>query len=367
MANVKVNRVQTSIISFFDKNPGSGVNSLDVIIISHGGDMKYWPLFLVLPTLAFAKYKPTPKESCSSIDLRNEILGDVRNQKEVAWCYAFTAADMLGYTYGDRSEKISAADVAIAYNSTKLGKISRWLSVNIVKRRDEENLLMPHQTGFNKIALKTYMKEGSCPESIFPSEAWTRVDLLENSEKEVPLDVGMMEIAQLHKKKNQVTLENLPFYYRFKNVDAAVFVKLLKSKNMTTFYNSLRKTACRDDRTPFDYSLKAKMVLRNSKIFRRISEQLEEGNIVGLDYDSRVLANQDNRRFSLSELHTSTLVGRRWNETSKSCEYLIRNSYGESCGERYDPAYECDQGHIWMSEKLMYPNMTSIVYMPGSN
>ncbi|MBA2405971.1 MAG: hypothetical protein H0V66_14440, partial [Bdellovibrionales bacterium] len=87
--------------------------------------MKLWILAWALPTLAFA-YSPTSQNNCTSLDLRNESLGEVRNQKDVAWCYAFTGADMLGHTFGAR-EKMSAADMAIGYNQTRVGLFVRWL------------------------------------------------------------------------------------------------------------------------------------------------------------------------------------------------------------------------------------------------
>lgn len=322
--------------------------------------MKYWFLALALPSMAFA-YSPTSQNNCSSLDLRNSTLNEVRNQKDVAWCYAFTGADMLAHAF-DETERISAADIAIRYNETKIGLFARWLSVNIINRKDPEYRRTAHQTGFNKIALNKALDAGWCPESILPSEAWTKV--IDGREVSVPLAQAMMEISALHDVRRSLNPSNLPFYYKFKNVDAAKFVEMLQTKKVDQFYYNLRNTACREDRRPFKSHPKVKMVIKNPTILRRINEQLENGRLVGLDYDSRVYQEPNRRGFSFAELHTSSLVGRRWNQTKNTCEFLIRNSYGENCQNgRYHSSYDCEDGNLWLTEKQIYQNMTSIVYM----
>lgn len=325
--------------------------------------MKLLLLGLAMPGMVFA-FTPTSQQNCTPLDLRNETLGEVRNQKEISWCYAFTGADMLGHTFNE-TEKISAADIAIGYNQTRVGLFMRWLDVNLLNRKDPELRSLAHQTGFNKLALIHAMKDGWCPERIFPSEAWTKMSRTPEgwTEAQIPLEQAMLEISAMHDIRNSLTPQNIPYYYSFKNVDAAVFVQLLQTKNVAGIYSSLRKAVCRDDRRPFDYNWKVKMVIKNPRIFSRISEQLETGRVVGLDYDSRILPDSAHRGFKPSELHTSGLVGRRWNQIKNTCEFLIRNSHGKECGVRYDPSYECESGNVWLNESQIYGSMTSIVYM----
>lgn len=326
--------------------------------------MKKFLLILAIPTLAFA-YIPTSQQNCTTLDLRNETLGQVRDQHDVSWCYAFAGADMLGHTF-NLPEKISAADVAIGYNETRVGRFVRWLDLNLLKRKNPVIRQMPHQNGFNKVSLINTMKDGWCPESVFPSEAWTKMSRTENgwAPEQVPLAQAMIEISALHDIKSSLTTQNAPYYYSFKNIDAPEFVELLQNKSMSGFYSTLRRTVCRDDRHSFDYNWKVKMVIKNARIFSRISEQLETGRLVGLDYDSRILNNSSNRGVKISELHTSSLVGRRWNSENNTCEFLIRNSYGLNCDNSgYDPSYECQNGNLWLGESEIYKNMTSIVYM----
>lgn len=325
--------------------------------------MKFWMMILAFPALALA-YQPTSEQSCSPIDLRGPELGNVRNQKDVSWCYAFSAADMLGYTHAT-PERISAADVAIGYNQSALGLFVRWMNVNVINRTDGVLRASAHQTGFNKVALDRAMSAGWCPEAIFPSEAWVKKTRQADGWKEesVPLAQAMLDIAVLHRKRKDLTLKNLPYYFSFKNVDAQGFIDLLQPKQLAKFYFNLRSTVCRDDRRPFDSHPKVKMVIKNPKVLARISEQLEAGRLIGLDYDSRILKNRSHRGLSLGELHTSPIVGRRWNPEKKSCEFLIRNSYGMACSDRYDSTLDCQEGHLWLDESEIFRSMTSIVYM----
>ena len=324
--------------------------------------MKVWILLLSLPTLVWA-YSPTSQNDCSPVDLRNPNLAEVRNQKEMAWCYAFTGSDMLADTF-DTPERISAADVAIGYNQTKIGLLIRWFNLNVINRKKPNIAVLAHQTGFNKFSLEKTMKEGWCPERIFPSESWTKMSRSPNGwvESQVDLDKAMIEIGALHDARKNVSIDNLPYYYKFKNVDAQKFVEMLQTKNIAKFYASLRETVCQGDRQPFNTKWKVKMVLKNPNIFKRVSEQLEVGRLVGLDYDSRLLQDSSRRGVSLAELHTSSIVGRRWNGQKNSCEFLIRNSHGDKC-DKYDPSYECDAGNVWIPEKQIYPSTISVVYM----
>ncbi len=308
-------------------------------------------LLLILPTISFA-YIPTSKNNCTPLDLRNHTLGAVRNQQEISWCYAFTAADMLAHTF-KRSEPISAADIAINYNQSLIGKV---MSVFIPNDAGK-----PHETGFNKAALITAMRDGFCSEEVLSSETWIKV--VAGKEARVPMPTAMTEIAKLHATRAQLNSNNLPFYYKFKHVGKEEFLALLKTKKLRNFYDNLRLKVCQFDREPSPEKWKVKMVFKNPSVFERISEQLELGRLVGLDYDSRILHSKKHRGVKLTELHTSSLVGRRWNTKQNICEYLVRDSYGPECTSRYDENYDCEDGNIWLNEDEIHGSMVSIVYM----
>lgn len=310
-------------------------------------------LFILLAySLSALSFTPSSPQTCTPLDLRHPLLGEVKNQGKISWCYAFTASDQLAYTFGVK-EKISASDIALNYNDTLVGRIMDGLTNNG----------NPHETGFNKAALMETMKEGYCPENVLPSEVWTKVE--DGEERQVKMPEAMKEIAELHKKRMSLNSKNLPFYYRFKNITAEEFVTLLQTKKLRGVFSKLRKLACQGERRPFPARWKVKMVLRNKEIFAHVNEQLGLNRLVGLDYDARILENRDHRGIKLSELHTSSIVARRWNQKRNTCEYLIRDSHGVQCS-RYDTRYECEQGNVWLGESEIYGSMTSIVFILGN-
>lgn len=314
--------------------------------------MKKWNLIFLI-SLSLSCLAQNEESSCKNIDLRNSVLGEVRNQGDVSWCYAFASADMLEFNYRP-NVKISAADLALTYNQTSVGQImSRVLKIGI-----------PHETGFTKITLQEAFKTGVCPESVFPSEKWVKVSA--NKEEEIPLKKAFEEIKNLHSKRDYLNIKNLPFYFKFKNVDKEKFLDVLKTSSLESFYFNLAKSACHQERLPLESRHQPRMIIKNPSIFKTIDEILNLGQLVAIDYDYRVLENKDHDKISIDELHTTNIVARRWNSNSNTCEYLIRDSYGASCSD-YDPIYECEQGNVWVDQKRIYKNMTSAVFLDSAD
>ncbi|MGZ3696040.1 MAG: hypothetical protein ACXWQO_18440, partial [Bdellovibrionota bacterium] len=55
-------------------------------------------------------------------------------------------------------------------------------------------------------------------------------------------------------------------------------------------------------------------------------------------------------------VHSALVVGRTFNPTTKSCEFLVRDSYGPGCVDtegkpRYD--WDCENGSVWMDSKQL--------------
>lgn len=328
---------------------------------------KLFLLIFFICQFAYADMIPTPQNRCSTIDLRNNSLGEVRNQKKISWCYAFSASDLLNYYLQDPS-KISAADLAITYNQTKAGKFMRWVDLNIISRNNDNIRQSAHQTGFTKIALQAALKKGVCPEEVFPSEAWIKIIKTPGGEiaEQVNLDQAMLDISSLHLRRKTLSYENLPYYYKFQNVDQKQFLNIVRANNLTEVYANLANQACAHHRMSVEVPEKIKMIFRHPGIFKNISLNLERANLVAFDYDSRILKDRNSKGVKIGELHTSLIVGRRWNQSANTCEFLIRNSWGGGC-LRYDPSHDCEDGHIWLSEKALYKSSTSIVYIDAKH
>lgn len=52
--------------------------------------------------------------------------------------------------------------------------------------------------------------------------------------------------------------------------------------------------------------------------------------------------------------HAVTVVGQKYNDEKKTCEFKIRNSWGKDC-DLYAEDLKCEKdGHIWFSEAKFY-------------
>jgi hypothetical protein len=326
--------------------------------------MKWLSIALLAVSFSALAYNKSTPQECSPLSLEAKLNSDTRNQREVAWCYAFTSADILGASY-QLPVPVSAADVALRYNKSMPAKIVQFFRrIGSGYADDPIERYLPHQTGFSKVAIERMYKDGWCPESVFPSELWERNIRSSTGwvKSQVPLRQAFRDLLELSKNKNDLTVGNLPYFYSFKNIQTPeVFLSLLKKYKYDEFMQQLRLTACKNDRHSLPQRYPVLMVVKNPGVFNRVHSQLESGRVIGLDYDSRILRKFENYKLSLANLHTSVLLGRQWNSERNECEYLVRDSYGTKC-EDYDSGARCNRGYVWLPESIVYKNMTSIVY-----
>jgi hypothetical protein len=76
-----------------------------------------------------------------------------------------------------------------------------------------------------------------------------------------------------------------------------------------------------------------------------------ENTPVGIGYDPTFLVKGRNTPY-VGSSHTSSLVGSRWNSSTKQCEFKLRNSWGTDCkpmAPEYRENCEKDGGYIWIT------------------
>ncbi len=322
-------------------------------------------LAITLSSTAFSQVDkaliPTQEDKCHSIDLRNEYLGVNRDQGEISWCYAYTSSDLLAYHF--KTDRISAADTAISYNNLNLPSLMKLVGDIFTNPRTNPRYDLPFQTGFSNLAISNKLKNGICFEKDFPSEQMVKVSIKNNIESSsiIRMEDAMMDIIELSKKikSGAITKTNLPYYFRISNMSKNDFFSILKKSKRKTVWENLRKVACSNPQ--FEKEVAIGQVIRFSRIFSKINKQLNRDNIVAIDYSSKILKNA-NHRNPLSSLHTSSIVGRRFNKTNNQCEYLIRDSHGTDCSQ-YDQTWSCEAGNIWIDEASLYPNLLRAVYI----
>ena len=295
------------------------------------------------------------RADCTSLDLRNETLGEVRDQKNVSWCYAYTVSDMIAHHY--HLPRISAADIAITYNHDPLVKMQRKLYEFYFRMFNPDRLNTEHTTGFIQIALQTSLARGVCAENIFPSDFLTRITSGERgaSTEKIPMAQAIREI---HLQKES---SNFLSYYFFQNIDAETYFKYLKESDIHDLFFNLTEKACQGSRFHDFGNVVPVHHYVSKKSLDEIDQVLASGNIAGIEYFPSFLYNLD---APIGGMHTSSIVARRMNGKTKSCEYLIRNSHGSGCSQ-YDRRLECDQGQIWVPAPLLKSRLISVSHLAG--
>ena len=323
--------------------------------------------FLIVLTIttqnltAFASvfhYSATPEEECNSIDFRNSFSLKIRNQHEVAWCFAHSAADYLQYTF-KLPDQISAADIAINYSKSNWSKFSNFL-VRVFKKSHRNE---PNEDGLIKFAVQKILPQGYCLEKLLPSETWTFIDTNTKQRKEVEILDAVSDIFNLLNKVKKGEINNaqeLPFFYSFEKIDQELFFKLLLTSKKKNVLEKIRNAACINERVPYPHNLKIKMEFKNKNIFENMNQEFENQNPVSIDFYSKILKNIDKQVNPFGSLHTVLLYGRNFDYKTNECRYLIKNSYGENCST-YDSKLKCEAGYIWIPEHTLFKSMTSQV------
>jgi hypothetical protein len=334
-------------------------------------------LSVASPFSATTFYTPTSKENCSTVDF-NTVTAiqnwKHREQDGLEWCYAHTSADFLQLQFR-LPEQISSADIAIRYNLSWMPQIKDW-AFDLGRKRNPESTtddpegkmtdpipLDPPQTGIAKWAMENTLAEGYCPESAFPSDYWLKV-FPDGKTQSVHLRSAIRDSLKLvlNYSQNSSSPAFLPYTFQFQNVSPEQFTKLVLRSDTGNFLDQLRQAACEGQRKSVVNSQRIRMFPKGPWSFERINWVMSLHQPVVIDFFYDVLLNVDHYKRTIPYLHTTLLMGRRWNETGQECEYEIRDTYGTDCSP-YDRRLTCRLGQIWISESQLKPALVNVTYL----
>ena len=316
-------------------------------------------------------------EACESVDFSDQM-GPVRNQGSQGWCYAFTAADLIGYKLGITPEKmISAFDVAASYYMADSDSLKNQLSPDQAAKmklnlqlydKDQEksfgSSLAKRWGGHSVIAIVAYnLRPGACLESQLLSqtseiyaEAKTYLNsVIEFQESETTKNifskcgsfsslesVSPTQLANLSKELSQQIV----------NKSAKIFTDLCSSR--------IAKPVLKPETMGINGSPDLK------KAWDQLDKNLDEKVPTGISYSSCFLEKPQIPFFSSFTKcpHASSIVGRRKN-SSGQCEYKIRNSWGRSCSKYTSQKQKkCEHGNIWVTKDELSDYLTAITWLP---
>jgi hypothetical protein len=295
------------------------------------------------------------KATCSDIMNLKEPLSvdEPRDQGSMRWCFASVASDLLSHALG---KNLSSVYVANKYNDKFINRIFRF-----------------KEGGFTADAMDEIIDSGGvCLEKDMPSEGYNfsdggdigslfrnvqslsdkytqRPSVVIGSDNKMAVDgYTKQHVVEDLCTENQEMLIQLAEVMPNLTLDKLVEVLMKSGSNA---FQDLTKTCPLD----LDPELKKLVVRKNANkrtMFSTIDQQLDQGNILGINYKTKMLAEYDK---SGAKRHASSVVGRRFNEKTLSCEYMIRNSWGKTCAP-YAEDYECKKGHVWIAEDFLKYN-----------
>ncbi|WP_198295935.1 hypothetical protein [Bacteriovorax sp. Seq25_V] len=322
------------------------------------------------------------QKSCSAIENRKPPIAKLdksgkvvenymRDQDTIGWCYAFVAADLISSKIG---QEVSAVDIAQTYNKGDIyelfgfeeSEIESGLAVDAANLALEKGVCLENQVRSDDFA---YSKNGG--------------DLLEELKAIEKLYDQYYDRASYKKyflsfKKEGKDLDkaDTQFYkdlvcskidqeWRgiFPNISVETLVGIFsKASSSNKAIDALIEASCKKRIKP-----KQKLTLKEIRhhfrpdgeaLMSELDKQLEKGDMVGVAYFSDILSdkyeNADGR-------HASSIVARKFNEKTGSCEYLLRNSWGTDCYS-YDDSYKCEDGNIWIPGEYMTQAIYGVQY-----
>ncbi|MES2526386.1 MAG: hypothetical protein V4598_04840 [Bdellovibrionota bacterium] len=283
-------------------------------------------------------------QSCSTVDLRTtpggRALGEVRNQGGMGWCASFVTADLISYR---QRRKISGLGVAIHWTNRTTDFETRR-----IRTRQGTVPVLERASSHAGNVMRSSIGRFQCLESDLPSDDNALNTLRGTLER-------VAEVKRQFDKTHQCSAPSIQTVRSmFPRLSAADVTHILQISALQDVHKNLLYRNCRDK-----YVSVENVQLSFSKNWNNLDAQLTRGNLVAFGYNSNVLKNSKDMSAGIG--HTSTLVGRRMR--NGQCEYLVRNSWGRSCGY-YDKAYPCEQGNIWVPKGHLSRSASDFFYYP---
>lgn len=291
-----------------------------------------------------AKYSKDDPAKCGAVDLRSK-LPPIRNQDSLGWCYAFATADFLSFKSGF---EVSAIDLATNYATFKMPVSDRdasYSETNANIMGGQPDVLVGYALNF-----------GVCKEKDSPSEYFS-----ENVDTKKYIQNIENKSSAL---KNKPSSEFIKKCSQDKTLPFDEIKKVLKSTEPQNIVYNLNEQRCKNKKIMLNYPDYLRVYKEVSTKYKKedlissIDQKLDLKQPSLVTYDTGFL--YQDRQFSP---HAVMAVGRRYNPQSKKCEFLIRNSWGESCTPykgKYAKTSNCDKGHLWVPREELHQNILGV-------
>lgn len=351
----------------------------------------------ILIGLAVPVARADDKKTCGNVDMQSEF-GNTRSQGSTGWCYAFSYADLIGHELGIKPpDMVSALDVAVAVvvipNPGKLPKEAQPIANEINQHFKGQRIDERGGGDFEEVS-DFYAERGRlCLESQIPSEGLVspkggiealdgpldrpKEDFISQRVDEFYMKRGFGKNTRLHLHPEEEDAgddpqsPNNPISELCKPQPPFSFQDVEPRKSLNGHINDWAAAAIRDEhdkkcaKDPRLKKIEADIVYREG---RTGTKQLQAAADKLLSRKKPFMIGYEPCNIMNTELgappncmgHASSVVGRRWNAEKKTCEYLVRNSWGTDCSQ-YRKDIDCDRGNFWLSSKELFSSVRQIM------
>lgn len=287
--------------------------------------------------------------SCPSVDLRHDFdFGMTRNQKFLGWCYSYAAADMIGKHIG---QNISSFDFAVQVTQER------------AKRYNLQSRNLLNIDGGNTYDIKKVSSEiGVCAGDQITSSHPLSADVLKDVEDTAIFVAEQRALGKLSDQDLQTLIfSKAPtFQLIFPKTNVWDLVTYFKALNNTSpalaqLFNQICKV-----RYPVKATWKQTV---GSEMPARTKAQLKAGGALYIEWSEKTLENLSAPIGPAG--HASSIIGMRFNKSKNTCEFLLRNTYGNYPQRAYDLKIrsQVENGNVWVSEDLFKKIVSRAIFL----
>lgn len=316
---------------------------------------------LVVLCFCFSAIGFSQVTNCNPIDLR-KTMGPVMNQSGIGWNFAYTAGDLISFRLG---KKISPIDLSVQFFK-KTDSLIRNNRADILR---DDVAIAQRLNSLTAAQIKSVLADsaeiGLClDEKINLNGSSFNKDIFESLQNLNQLGAREIYVGKINADNCKKTkkLENIfpgVDIFELKNIAAQNTVIEMTDASLSQFCQSrIRPTVDLKYGNINNEDVHLQSHVLSSQQFQRMLAVLEKNQPVGLSLimdDIFELGGGDEIRKNAR--HTMTLVGRRPNKETSSCEYILRNSWGPECYKDYK--VKCEDGNLYVDEKIMRKSVVS--------
>ena len=147
--------------------------------------------------------------------------------------------------------------------------------------------------------------------------------------------------------------------------DYAASLRALNRATANEFFRDLFADACQGSQTERPALPSTESIGEVDRAMNALNQNLDLGTSalpMGLSYCANILTvgPHFHRKKHGCDPHVSTLIGRRWNAARRTCEYLIKNSWGTSCHHYAGSGNDCEGGKVWVNAFTLRAGLNSL-------